>query len=311
MIRILLLLFLSFTGLAGIAQQGPVYGQYAHNPYLYNPAFAGADMYSVLTLTHQRQLIGIEGAPVASTLVFHAPISRNFAVGTKVYTESQGLLSSSAGQLALVYVLPFNEKTSLRFGLAGGVTRNQLDLSSASESQLVYLSGVQNSFNQLDIQFGIVLNSQRARVGISFPNMTKRDLISYSAYTPIELNPLEHTVFTGSYRFDLNPSAGLQLEPTLIYERFNSSQDQRLESGALLYIRELLWVGGTYRYQTGVSGLFGIKIKEHVSFGYSYGMSSRLTSLLRNASHEVQLKIKLGKEKEYRKTLIHKPRFEN
>lgn len=310
MIRTLLVFFLVFKGLTCLGQQGPVYGQYAHNPFLYNPAFAGAEMQSVLSLTHQRQLVGFEGAPIASTLVFHTPILRNFALGAKIYTESQGLLSSSAGQLALVYVLPFNDKANLRFGLAGGLTRNQLDLSSASESQLVYLSGIQNTFHQLDLRFGIVFHSQKVRLGVSFPNMTKRDLVSYSNYSPITLNPLEHTVFTGSYRFTVVP-ASLELEPTLIYERFNSSGEQRIEGGSLLYIKELLWVGGTYRYNTGMSGLLGIKVKEHVSFGYAYGMSSTLNSLFRNASHEVQLKIKLGKEKDFRKVIIHKPRFEN
>lgn len=307
--RILLFLFLFTTGFAGFAQQGPVYGQYAHNPFLYNPAFAGAEMYSVLTLTHQRQLLGIEGAPVASTLVFHTPVHKNIALGAKVYTESQGLLSSSAGQLALVYVLPLNKRTNLRFGLSGGLTRNQLDLSTATESQLAYLSGVQSSFNQLDIQFGIVLNNKRARIGISFPNMTKRELVSYTNYTQVELKPLEHTVFTGSYKLDLVPES-LELEPMLIYEHFNSSREQRLEAGALLYMKGLVWVGGTYRHQTGMSGLLGIKLKESISFGYAYGVSSQLTHLFQNASHEVQLKIKLGKEKEYRKVPTHKPRFE-
>lgn len=307
---ILLFILLFLSAIAGSAQQGPVYGQYFHNPVLYNPAFAGADMYPALILTHQRQLMGIEDAPVASTLVFHTPILENIAVGAKIYTESQGLLNSSAGQIALVYVLPFNEKTNLRFGLAGGVTKNQIDLSSATESQLAYLSDITTSFTQTDISFGVVLNSQNFKVGISFPNMTKRNVVSNQTFSAVEMAPLEHLVLTGTVKLDLAPGR-LQLEPVLIYERMSSSQEQRIEGGALLYLKELVWVGSTYQYNYGISGLLGIKIKEYASLGYAYEMTSNITNGFKNASHEVQLKIKLGKVKEFiKQPKTHTPRFQ-
>jgi type IX secretion system PorP/SprF family membrane protein len=307
--RTLLTISLFFLKFACLAQVGPVYGQYFHNPFLYNPGFAGAEMYPVLSLTHQRQLMGVADAPVAYTLVFHTPIHKNIAVGAKIYSESQGLLRSSSGQIALVYALPLNEQTNLRFGLAGGLTNNQLDLSSASEAQLTYLAGLSNHFNQIDLRFGMVFNSPKLKAGLSFPNMTKRSLVSYSSFEQLELDPLEHLVLTGTYKLDLVPTR-LLLEPVLIYERFNSSGEQRMEGGALLYLKELVWIGGTYQHKHGFSGLLGLKIKDNLSFGYAYGMSQQVTNLYRNASHEVQLKIKLGKLRNYKKEEARKPRFE-
>lgn len=307
----LLLLTLLFAGIAGFAQQGPVYGQYFHNPFLYNPAFAGSEMYPVLTLTHQRQLLGVEDAPVASTITFHTPLLKNIAIGAKIYTESQGLLTNSSAQLALAYILPVNEQTNIRFGLSGGINRNQLDLSSATESQLAYLSNISRTFNQLDLIFGVMLKSKKASLGISFPNMTKRSLLTRESFRTFELEPLEHMVFTASFKQDLIPTR-LLLEPVLIYERFNSSNEQRIEGGALFYFKEIIWLGGTYQYKNGLSGLFGIKIKEHLSFGYAYGMNNKATALFKNASHEVQLKIKLGKTKEFQeKPRTHTPRFQS
>ncbi len=308
--RILLFLFLFILQNAAYAQQGPVYGQYFHNPFLYNPGFGGVEMYPVVTLTHQRQFVGIEGAPVASTLVFETPLLKNIAVGAKIFTESQGLLSSSSGQLALVYILPFNETTNLRFGIAGGMTKSQLDLSSANGSQLEYLSGAGEPLKQVDVRFGMVLNSRYLKLGIAFPNMTNSSLISKSNYTQSPLKPYGHLVVTGTLKMEVVP-ARFTIEPVAIFERIHENQQQRIEGGALFYMKELVWVGSTYQYKSGISGHFGIKIKENASFGYSYGMNSTVTSVFTNASHEVQLKIKLGKEREFtKKQNIRLPRFE-
>lgn len=308
--RFLLLTYFTFAFLTGYSQNEPVYGQYFNNQFLYNSGFAGAKMYPVLTLTHQRQFLGIEDAPVAYTLVFHTPIHKNIAIGAKIFSESQGLLTSSSGQFALVYVLPIKEKTQLRFGLAGGIMKTQLDLSSATESQLAFLSGISSSSNQLDIGFGAVLNSQRLKLGISFPNLNQINLVSYDNFQPLNLQPFEHIILTGSYKLDLVPTR-LLLEPLLVYERFNSNQEQRIEGGALLHMKELIWVGGTYQHNARLSGLFGIKIKEHVSIGYAYGMMSTFADVVKHASHELQLKIKLGKTKEFQeKPRTHTPRYE-
>ena len=308
--RFLLLIYLFFAHFAGFTQQGPVYGQYFHNPFLYNPGFAGADMYPVLTLTHQRQLLGFEDAPVASTITFHTPLLDKLAIGAKILTESQGLLNSSSGQIALVYVLPINDRANLRFGLGGGLTKNQLDLSTATETQLAYLSDISSSITEVDIRFGVVLSSRNLQAGISFPNMTKRSLVSTTNFQAVEMDPFEHMVFTGSYKAELVP-ASLMLEPVIIYERFNSTLEQRIEAGALLHMKRLVWVGGTYQYNNGISGLLGIKIKDYMSFGYAYEMTSNITNALKNASHEVQLKIRLGKERSFtNEGPKHTPRFE-
>lgn len=305
--RVLFFISLFFVKIAVLAQQGPVYGQFFHNPFLYNPGFGGVENYPCLSLTHQRQLMGIEGAPVASTLVFSSPLRKNLAVGAKINSESQGLFRNAVGQIALVYVLRVNYQTNLRFGLAGGVSRNQLDLSSATDAQLNYLSHLSAPFNQFELGFGIVFNRDDLKVGVSFPNMIDRNLVTNPFYDPVKLLPLGHVVISGTYRFDLNHQ--MALEPVFIFERIHSISEQQIQMGSLLHLRKLAWVGGTYKVKSGLSGLFGINIKENISFGYAYGTTNTITSAFNNATHEVQLKIKLGKEikNEERK---HTPRFQ-
>ena len=305
--RALIFIFLFFVQFAVFGQQGPVYGQYFHNQYLYNPGFGGIEKRPSLSLTHQRQLMGIEGAPVASTLVFGLPLHKRFALGAKINTESQGLFRKETGQLALIYVLRVNAMTDLRFGLSGGVSRNQLDLSSATDAQLHYLSHISDSFTELELGFGIVLSKENFKVGVSFPNMLDKNLITNPNYDQVKLMPLGHVVISGTCKFDISPQ--MALEPLFIFERIHSVSDQQIQMGSLLHLRKLAWVGSTYKVKSGLSGLFGINIKENLSFGYAYGTTNTITSAFTNASHEVQLKFKFGKEikNEERK---HMPRFQ-
>ena len=83
-----------------------------------------------------------------------------------------------------------------------------------------------------------------------------------------------------------------------------------MEGGAVLYMNKTIWAGATYRYQYGMTALAGLNIKPGISLGYAYEVATHLTGNLLLNTHELQLKLKLGPEKNYSKELHHKPRFE-
>lgn len=117
----LLIGFLLFLCFENIAQDVPIYNQYFMNPYVYNPAFVGHNENPTLFLSHRRQWIGIEGAPVSSSISFHTELKKNAAFGAHLYTEKRGLLTSSTAELALGYKLKLGPKNFVQFGLAAGV----------------------------------------------------------------------------------------------------------------------------------------------------------------------------------------------
>lgn len=290
------------------AQEAPLYSQYFTNPYLYNPAFAGTDGYSVLFLTHRRQWAGIEGAPTNYGLSFHTPVSKVMAAGTHIRTESRGILRSSLAVGSLAYVAHFSEKHFLRMGLSAGVSHHTADFSQASQEQLAHLGSWANQATRFEAAFGLNYRLKHFNLGLALPYLTRQTVIGTTEQGLIDFSPLEQWIVTGSYYADLVPDK-LALEPLLVVHRMGE-QKTRMEGGAVLYMNKTLWAGATYRYQYGITALAGFNIKEGISLGYAYEFASGIVGNLLHSTHELQLKFKLGTEKNFSKEVQHKPRFD-
>ena len=66
-----------------------------------------------------------------------------------------------------------------------------------------------------------------------------------------------------------------------------------------MHLKDLIWVGGSYRQEYGATALMGINIKDKLSVGYAYEFANTLVDGIPDGTHEVQLKINLGKSKEF------------
>lgn len=307
---------LFLTGVIGVlltcgavqAQEAPLYSQYFTNPFLYNPAFAGTDGYPVLFLTHRRQWAGIEGAPTSYGLSFHTPVSKPMAVGAQVRTESRGVLRSSLVVGSLAYTAPLGEKHFIRFGLSAGVSHHTADFSEATDAQQPFLAEWSDKATRFEGAFGINYHLKSFNLGISLPHLTEQKVIGSDAQSMFSFSPLDQWVVSASYYATLKPDK-LALEPLLIAQQVGE-QKVRLEGGAVLYMNKTIWAGATYRYQYGMTALAGVNLKPGISLGYGYEVATKLVGNWLHSTHELQLKLQLGAEKDYSKELHHKPRFE-
>ncbi len=308
--RLILMALICVTGACTClqAQEAPLYSQYFANPYLYNPAFAGTDGYAVLFLTHRRQWAGIEGAPTNYALSFHTPVSKVMAAGTHIRTESRGILRSTLAMGSLAYVAHFADDHFLRMGLSVGLSHHTADFSQASEAQQPYLANWTDQATRFEAAFGINYHIKHFNLGLALPHLTSQQVIGSEAQSLVNFSPLQQWVVTGSYYADLVPEK-LALEPLLVVQKLGE-QKIRMEGGAVLYMNKALWAGGTYRHQYGMTALAGFNIKQGISFGYAYEFASSKVSNLLQSTHELQLKIKLGAEKNFSKEVQHKPRFD-
>jgi type IX secretion system PorP/SprF family membrane protein len=290
------------------AQEAPLYNQYFTNPYLYNPAFAGTDGYPVLFLTHRRQWAAIEGAPTLYSFSLHSPVSKTLALGGHVRTESRGILRSSLAMASVAYVANFGEKHFLRMGLSAGVSHHTADFSQATEAQQPYLANWADRAMRAEAAFGINYHLKNFNLGLALPYLTRQLVMGSEAQSMLRFSPLEQWVVSTSYYAELAPEK-LALEPMLIVQKVGEEKI-RMEGGAVLYLNKALWAGATYRYHYGMTALAGINLKPGISLGYAYEVATHITGNLLLNSHELQLKLKLGAEKNYSKELQHKPRFE-
>ena len=185
------------------AQQEPHYTQYIINQYIINPALTGIENYTDVKLSHRRQWVGLQDAPVTSYITISKPLGkkddrttatsfempgenprgRNYwqdyeaakphsGIGLKIINDRTGPLNRFAGYLSYAYHIGISAKTSLAAGFEAGVRnigldRSKLDFGIANPiDPAVYNSP---EINQLKPDFGagLYLYSADYFIGLS------------------------------------------------------------------------------------------------------------------------------------------------
>lgn len=285
----------------------PVYSQFYMNPVMYNPSFAGSDGYTSLYLVHRRQWVGIEGAPTTSSFSLHAPFSQTVAGGLLITHQQAGILQSSSAEGQFAYILPISKEHDFRMGLGVGARQFRVDLTEATPEQQAYLAEYMGSNTQFRAKFGINYHFKGLNIGLSSNSLFQNSLLKTSE-KPLALAPQEDLILNVIYYLPLVPDQ-VHLEPYFIHHRLGSFQ--RNEAGMLFYFKDTFWTGASYRTDYGLTGLFGLTLKNTVKLAYAYEFGSAAVNGFLRSSHELQLAIRLGKEKSFAKQVIRKPRFEN
>lgn len=296
-------IYLFFTclilGTQAFAQQLPVYSQYFINPYLYNPALAGDQGSAAFYLTHRQQWRGIPGAPVTSTFSFHAPVGKRAALGLNVFNDKRGLLSTTSALVSYGYTVPFAERHFIRFGLSAGMGTNSIDMEQLDESNDPAVINLISDNIFLDGQFGINYQLNGLSLGFSLPKLYEPNVFSDTYFSDFEISRFKRYLFTAGYKFNINNDAAV-LEPLMLY-RINEGMPSVLEGGAVLHLRDMVWMGASYRQNYGFTGVAGINLKDYLSIGYAYEYATDQTVAFADGTHEIQIGLRLGKKREIKK----------
>lgn len=308
----LLFIFTGFfigAAVPAYAQEAPIHNQFFMNPFVYNPAYAGHDEHPVVYLSHRRQWMGIEGAPVSSNLSFHTELNESLAIGANIYTEKRGLLTTSSAELALGYKVNLGEAHYIQFGLAFGAGSNSIDLSEVSNVSAIPIEPSDNSM-YLDGRFGIKYKIKRFNLGLALPSLFDRDYISDKGFGEMTISPMERYSIMASYEIIFSPD-NFSFEPHVLYSTLGNDFNH-IEGVGIFHIKNIVWLGASYRMDYGITGLGGVKIKDFLTLGYAYELSSDQVAGYTNGTHEIQLSIKLGEKKEKEKEeKISRPRFDD
>ncbi len=136
------LVFISFFLLLGsitFGQQLPLFSQYLYNKFLLNPAVAGSDGYTSVSLTAREQWVGYSGAPRTFTFswqtrmlkksfilkqtrvkrqVYRPKSDGKVGFGGYVFSDRNGLIQRTGIQVAYAYHMWIQKSTQLSLGLA-------------------------------------------------------------------------------------------------------------------------------------------------------------------------------------------------
>ena len=292
------------TLLCAHGQQTPIYSQFFQNPYVYNPAYAGYQDRAVAFLSYRKQWIGIEGAPETSTLSFHTPAKRNIALGGMVYYDQRSLLKSTTISMSFTYKAYITNEQFVSFGLSGGISMNNIQLDNINDPAILsdpaLFDLVENNTSP-NASFGLRYHIQGFDFGFSLPSLFKREVVGVEQFSTVELDPLKNYTIMASRKFSLG-NGTVAIEPHMLY-RVTETLPNQWEALAVLHLRDLVWIGGSYRQEYGATALMGMNIKDFLSVGYAYEFANTLVDGIPDGTHEIQLKLNLGKPKEFKKKI--------
>lgn len=292
-----LVLCICFWG-NGKTQHQTIFGSFQFNPEIYNPSFTGTGRAVELSLMHRNQWVGMEGAPVASSLNIQIPTKTKASLGFTALNDQSVLLNKTSFYSTFAYMVPIGKNHYLQFGLSGGMATQAIDMDNINTADPAILQAAQSQ-TQLLGQFGFHYRKENFILGFSVPQyqftapaavMFKQDAQYYNTWK----QRADMLMMTADYRLSL--SQNVVLEPVVIYRMTTQSADQ-VELSGMLHLQDMVWIGSAYRQQNGFSAMAGIKIMKHLSIGYVYGMSSALGNSYSLGSHEFQMSFTAGKIK--------------
>lgn len=310
------------------AQQRPYYTQYIMNNYLINPAVAGIENYWDLKMSHRLQWVGVQDAPVTTYLTIQGPLKkagynnetatsfhstgqnprgtdywRNYTapdphhgVGFTMLNDKTGPLNRFAAYGTYAYHVGLSPTTSLSAGVSAGFTNLSLDASklnfgTTTVDPAVGSSGLINTIRP-DISAGLWLYSSDYFVGLSAQQIVPQQIAFSDNTVYLERGKLvPHLFLSAGYRMQLTDDISF-LPSTLI--RYVSPLPIGFDVNAKFQYQDLIWAGGSYRYQDGFAAMVGLNISNTINVGYSYDMQTSELNTVSKGTHEILIGFLIG-----------------
>lgn len=205
-----------------IAQDAPVYEQYAFSNTLLNPAFIGIVDMIEMKAAHRQQWIGMgpRNTPSTTFLMFRSRIKdHDGGLGGFLYTDKNGVNSQTGLQLngSFQFLMRTKRKTRtiLSFGFGATVFMHTYDESGFDRD--IYdpiVNYAKTNYFGYDANFGVLLTHGGLITGVSFNNLLQWTCPVYNAV--LERSPsVNMNVHVGKTFWVMT---GLQFCPLLIYK---------------------------------------------------------------------------------------------
>ncbi|MGV3528778.1 MAG: type IX secretion system membrane protein PorP/SprF [Flavisolibacter sp.] len=321
----LISLFFSFTTLTCVAQQRPHYTQYVLNNFILNPALTGIENYTDVKLSGRSQWVGLDGAPQTFYLTAHRAIGKkdyktsassfsipganprgssywenytasepHHGVGLVLVSDKTGNFSRVDADVSYAYHLGLTATTNLALGVAAGFSRWQFDRSQAEPTDPndpALGNGNVYSKIQPDLNIGVWLYSRDYFLGISGQQILPVRFSFTNA--PAALQRVPHLFATAGYRFLLTEDVNAL--PSLMVKYVNGTPTTpQFDFNLKLQYRDLLWLGGSYRFQDGVAAMLGFNVANTFNLGYAYDFTQTELNTASRGTHELIIGFLLG-----------------
>ena len=287
---------LSFCSSFATAQDQTNFSHFYLNPYLFNPSYAGIDGQSAISIIYRKQWMNVDGGPTIGNFTLQTPVSPRVSFGLSLTNDVRGLLNNSSALVTFGYNIPLTKQAFIRFGLSGGGTWNTVDM-----NKLEALNGdpalgnILENNAALSGNAGISFHIKTFQFGASMPTMFSPSYMSQDAFNITEIKPFQSIIVNASNRFYFGEDKHV-FEPYALY-RINADLPPQFEFAGILHLNHLVWLGGSYKQDFGISALGGLKLKNTFAVGASYSLQNSGINELNSPSFEISLNLLLGKRK--------------
>lgn len=286
----ILIMTVGLLALAGktLAQQQVMFTQYMFNQLAINPAYAGIHEGISASLLARNQWVGFEGAPKTQTFSIHSPIRyRSIAVGAVLIRDQIGLTDQFGAYFSSAYRINFSDRTKLSFGLQLSFNQYQVDYSENVNND-PSLAGQNINDISPNAGAGIMWHSERFYLGFSVPQLVSNTLnLSNEGTVDSDAKLIRHYFMSAGYVFDLNPN--LKLKPNILFKWVEGAPFE-IDINANFLIKELVWLGLSYRSLDSFDALFQLQVTPQFQLGYSYDfLTTTDLSRVNSGSHEIMI----------------------
>ncbi len=309
-----LLGLLFFNSNLAKAQQDAQFSFYMKNMLYYNPAFAGSEGITQISLLHRTQWAGYAstfdngGAPQTQVLSMTTPIYKfKSGFGAHVVNDNLGPLNNLEVQLSYAYHLGI-KKTKLSFGFRVGAFSQSIDFNEyrpIDPNDEILTGQGRESQIRPDLAAGVYFRSEKFYAGASFNHLLRSEF----DFGANDLrNALEsHAYLTLGYIYTVN--FDIKLEPSVLVQ--TDLNEYSFILGGLAYYKDTMWGGASFRQGDDINILLGYNFlkDKSLSFGYSFGYVISEQEAKEPTNHEVILSYQLPVNPGTGKKVVRTPRF--
>jgi type IX secretion system PorP/SprF family membrane protein len=205
-------------------------------------------------------------------------------------------LRTTSSQATFAYRIPITSNQFLFFGLSGVVGYNNLNLNDADYSNDPAILNASSTKFYGDANFGLIYQLGNLRAGFALPKLFGQPFYSPSDLVNVSYSQFRNQLYSMSYKIF---AGNFSFEPYALY-RVNRDLQNWWEGAMLVYFKEKIWTGASYNNTQGLGFFLGMDFNEKFRFGYSYELPPVGTEFVSTSSHELHLKLRLGKKRDFK-----------
>jgi len=275
------------------SQQDPQYTQYMYNMQIVNPAYAGSEGTLNIGLLHRTQWVGLDGAPKTTVAAINAPIKKNIGMGLSVFADEIGPVKEQNAFVDVSYTIQTSDYANLAFGLKGGFTFLDAQLSTLDLGDNIPDDVFDNDINDSYANFGAgaFYYTDHFYAGLSMPNMLNQFHLNRKGGIISSASEKMHYYLTSGYVFEMNDN--LKLKPSVLLKGVKGAPLSIDLAGNVL-INNKFELGVSWRIDDSLNALMNIEVARGFRIGYAYDYTLSNLGDFNSGSHEVILLITIS-----------------